>query len=70
MGKDEVDEGRQVSGGERDERKEDKTPRRMGDRCVGAKGMRGVGEVTGRGERQSGGHMSERGESGKRKGKW
>jgi len=30
MGKDEVDEGRQVSGGARDERKEDKTPRRMG----------------------------------------
>jgi hypothetical protein len=33
MGKDEVDEGIQVSGGERDERKEDKTPGRMGGVC-------------------------------------
>jgi hypothetical protein len=30
VGKDEVDEGMQVSGGERDERKEDKTLGRMG----------------------------------------
>ena len=65
MGKDEVDEGRQLSRGERDERKEEKTLRRMGYRCAGEKDMRGVGEVIGRGERQSGGHMSTRGKSGK-----
>jgi hypothetical protein len=36
----------------------------LGDRCAGAKGMRGAGEVTGRGERRSGGQMEEGGESG------
>jgi hypothetical protein len=34
VGKDEVDEGIQVLGGERDERKEDKTPGRMGGQGV------------------------------------
>jgi hypothetical protein len=59
-----------LAGGDRWEPQGGYGPGLVEGRCAAVEGEKGVGDVTRRGERWSGGHMSVRGESGKWKGKW